>query len=238
MSNRMTRRLAFTLVELLVVIGIIALLIGLLLSTVTAARKQADRLQCASNLRAIGQVMFVYAIDNRGLVPRDYLYEEQYLEGHIFWAEAFGPYFNRSFASMHPDISIARDDRLGAECAKIAAYQCPSNPNPDQPVDYVSNAWSLSQPAGVASGSSAMVVITRIRHSSQIIFLTEANQWLDPTRFFPYDVSKPDHLPPSRGARILDDERHRGLINMLFFDGHVAAAPFNTITERDFRGPD
>ena len=139
---------------------------------------------------------------------------------------------------MDPDISIARDDRLGPACAKIAAYQCPSNPNPDQPVDYVSNAWSLTQPAGVVSGSSAMVAITRIHNSAQIIFLTEANQWLDPTRFFPYDVSKPDHIPPSRSSRILDDDRHRGLLNMLFFDGHVRAAPWNTLSERDFRGSD
>ncbi|HEV8606213.1 MAG TPA: type II secretion system protein, partial [Tepidisphaeraceae bacterium] len=175
MIRAIHRRGGFTLVELLIVIGLIALLLSLLLPTVSAARKQAQRLQCASNLRSIGQVMFAYSADNRGLAPRDYLYEEQYLAGHIFWAEAFGPYFSKAFPSPHPDISIARDDILGPACARIAAYQCPSNPNPDQPVDYVSNAWSVTDPANPFSGSSGLVNITRIRHSSQIIFLTEAN---------------------------------------------------------------
>jgi prepilin-type N-terminal cleavage/methylation domain-containing protein/prepilin-type processing-associated H-X9-DG protein len=230
-------RNAFTLVELLIVIGIIALLLALLLTSASAARNQANRLHCAANLRAVGQVMFVYAADNRGLVPRDYLYEENYLAGHIFWGEAFGPYFNKSFPSLHPDISIARDDRLGPACEKIVSYQCPANPNPDQPVDFVSNGWMIGAPSAL-SGSSPLVNVGRIRNSSAIIFLTEANMWLDTTRFFVYDVSKPDHLPPSSGSRVLDDLRHRGLINMLFFDGHVHAAPFTDISPRDFRGQD
>jgi prepilin-type processing-associated H-X9-DG protein/prepilin-type N-terminal cleavage/methylation domain-containing protein len=235
--GHLRRKFAFTLVELLIVIGIIAILLALLLSSMTAARRQAERLQCASNLRAIGQVMFVYATDNKGLVPRDYLYEDNYVAGHIFWAEAFGPYFMKAFPSLHPNISMARDDVLGPACAKVGSYQCPANPNPDMPVDFVSNGWMIAAPSAF-SGSSPLVNITRIKYSSQTIFLAEANRWLDPTRFFMYDVSGADHLPPSSGSRILDDQRHRGGMNMLFFDGHVQAAPFGEVGARDFRGPD
>jgi prepilin-type processing-associated H-X9-DG protein/prepilin-type N-terminal cleavage/methylation domain-containing protein len=54
------RRRGFTLVELLVVVGIVALLIGLLFPALTKAREHAQRLRCATNLHSMGQAMHVY----------------------------------------------------------------------------------------------------------------------------------------------------------------------------------
>jgi prepilin-type N-terminal cleavage/methylation domain-containing protein/prepilin-type processing-associated H-X9-DG protein len=59
----------FTLVELLVVIGIIAVLIGLLLPALNKAREQSKRTTCLANLRTLGQAMILYANDSRDRLP-------------------------------------------------------------------------------------------------------------------------------------------------------------------------
>jgi prepilin-type N-terminal cleavage/methylation domain-containing protein len=60
---------AFTLVELLVVIGIISVLIGILLPTLTRAREAGNRTKCLSNLRSIYQMLKIYENLNYGASP-------------------------------------------------------------------------------------------------------------------------------------------------------------------------
>src|SRR5690349_2056339 len=62
-------RRGFTLVELLVVIGIIALLAAMLFPTFRQARDSANRVGCASNLHQWGAIWHAYSNDNRGKIP-------------------------------------------------------------------------------------------------------------------------------------------------------------------------
>jgi len=67
--GRPSRSEAFTLVELLVVIGIIALLIGMLLPSLNKARQAANVVDCEARLRQMGAAIQIYASNNKGLLP-------------------------------------------------------------------------------------------------------------------------------------------------------------------------
>jgi prepilin-type N-terminal cleavage/methylation domain-containing protein len=72
------RRRAFTLVELLVVIGIVALLISILLPSLNKARDAAKRTVCLSNLRELGNSIRLYATAFKDSIPIGYMAEKQF----------------------------------------------------------------------------------------------------------------------------------------------------------------
>ena len=70
-SHHPSQRFAFTLVELLVVIGIIGILVAILLPAIANAREAANRTKCASNLRSLGQFITIFAQHHHGRVPQN-----------------------------------------------------------------------------------------------------------------------------------------------------------------------
>jgi prepilin-type N-terminal cleavage/methylation domain-containing protein/prepilin-type processing-associated H-X9-DG protein len=121
-SRKETTR-GFTLVELLVVIGIIALLISILLPSLSRAREQAKRVQCASNVRQFCLTMIMYADANKGWFPDC---------GNASGTWDFSGNTTKKWFELHQLHPAARDMLVDYGLPRQMFF-CPSNPEAPDP---------------------------------------------------------------------------------------------------------
>jgi len=118
----------FTLVELLVVIGIIAVLIGILLPALGRARQSANQTKCMSNLRSIGQGIIMYTSQNKGSLPWGFCFNgNAYPEGGTYSGESVD-WTTLIINVMNPKVSYAYDPTLYVGTSNQGlreAYTCP-----------------------------------------------------------------------------------------------------------------
>lgn len=209
-------RRAFSLVELMVVIGIIGYLIALLLPVLNIARATAVRTQCAANLRQIGYAIEIYAIENAGWTPRDCTLGR---DDRAPWMMLFARYLGGDKNLVQPQLP------------EVRVLQCPAHPVENIPTGYVINAFAFeTEPNWAPDGPIKRSSVSR---PSELPWVLEAadefvgvdsadgeSPMIFGVQF--HDCYDPEHLPRGSLQRLIDDRHVKRTANVLYFDSHVA----------------
>src|SRR5262249_26910646 len=137
---RRKRAGAFSLVELMIVIALLAALVGLLVPAVQRAREAANRNSCQNNLRQIATALHNYH-DDQGAFPAGYVASAPYVDGATDTSPGWGwgvkilPFLDQAgvYNQLNLSLPIEAPENVKAVQTFLNVYRCPSDVWPQEP---------------------------------------------------------------------------------------------------------
>ena len=211
---------AFTLVELLVVIGIIAMLFAMLLPSLRLARDAANRAVCMSNVRQIGTVALMYCQDHRGLMPSSVDAAMPGIQAIDFMNNASPDNWLRELCVpyLHGNINVLYCP------VSVPSYDYP--PTSISAMSYAANAVVFGRP------------VSHIHRASEVIMMMETNNRGSVAILRP-DLTGGQYMywhytDPLNGNIENYCNTHDAGGNLLFCDGHAEYRKIKALRSRDF----
>jgi prepilin-type N-terminal cleavage/methylation domain-containing protein len=222
------RKAAFTLVELLVVIGIIALLVSILLPSLAKARQQGQALKCLANLRSLGLGLQMYANENRQCVPAVNWGASDTVNGHVSAGWLYRTQMTWPFPKpLTPQ--QAEEGSLYPYVKTLGVYRCPGH-SPDLIIGKTDSVVSYLMNGGLNGyGRTKIYRINQFK-------ATDASIWEADERAgsaFNDGSSYPNEsFLPSAGTTQAYGARHGRYASIGFIDAHAETIPHEEVLLR------